>query len=272
MKQLTLPNGDKIYYIDKLTAIDVYEEIYEENEYLRHGIQVKDNDIVFDVGSNIGLFSRFITTQAKNLKIYAFEPVPVIFGVLEQNLKDLPASIKNYNIGLAETSKDTQIHYYPKVSADSAIIEFDWDLKVNQYVENYNEVIGKEMPIAKLVPKFLRKYVVRAGLKKAYKAELVDCTLRPLSDIIEENDINVINLLKIDAENYESQVLAGIKHQDWDKIQQITMEVHEHIEGGENLLNNLTEMLEKKGFQVVKGLDSRFSAMNVHMLYAKKED
>ncbi|HUX98659.1 MAG TPA: FkbM family methyltransferase, partial [Candidatus Deferrimicrobium sp.] len=85
-----------------------------------------------------------------------------------------------------------------------------------------------------------------------------------------ENDIDIINLMKIDAENYEYQVLAGIKDHDWDKIQQIAMEVHEHIEGGENLLNNLTEMLEDKGFQVNKGLDCRFSSMGVYMLYAKR--
>jgi len=270
MKTLTLPNGDIISYIDKLTALDVYEEIYVENEYLRHGIQIKDKDVIFDIGANIGLFSRFITTQAKNLRIYTFEPVPVIFGILEENLRNLPAYVKNYNIGLAETNKDTKINYYPKVSADSAIIPFDWDLKVNQYVEHYNEIIGKEMPIAKIVPKFLRKKVVRVVLKNLYKAELIDCKLCPLSDLIKENDIDTINLMKIDAENYEYQVLAGIKDHDWDKIQQIAMEVHEHIEGGENLLNNLTEMLEDKGFQVNKGLDSRFSSMGVYMLYAKR--
>ncbi|MHA1257868.1 MAG: hypothetical protein ACTSPS_19975, partial [Promethearchaeota archaeon] len=67
MKNLTLPNGEIIYYIDKLTALDVYDEIYVNNEYLQHNIQVKDNDIIFDVGANIGLFSRHIATKAKNL-------------------------------------------------------------------------------------------------------------------------------------------------------------------------------------------------------------
>ena len=76
--------------------------------------------------------------------------------------------------------------------------------------------------------------------------------------------------MKIDAENYEYQVLVGIDDSDWDKIQQITMEVHEHIEGGNNLLNILIELLEKKGFRVVKEIDGRFSLVGVHMLYAKR--
>lgn len=270
MKSLTLPNGEKIYYIDKLTALDVYEEIYLENDYMQFGIEVKDNDIIFDVGANIGLFSRFIAQQAQSLKIHAFEPVPIIFEALKANTKDLPAQIRAYNIGLAEKNQKSKIHYYPKVSADSAITPFDWDLKVNQYVQNYNETIVKWMPIAKIIPKFLRKSVVKAGLKNMYKTKLMDCTLRPLSDIISENKIERIDLLKIDAENYEREVVAGIKYSDWDKIQQVSMEIHTHIKGGENLLNEISELLKTKKFQVNVDKDSRFGSMGVFMLYAKK--
>lgn len=270
MKTLTLPNDEEIYYIDKLTALDIYDEIYIENDYLQHGLTVKDNDVIFDVGANIGLFSRFISSQAKNLKIFVFEPVPMIFKALEKNLKNIPADLKLYNIGLAETSKNAEIHYYPKVSGDSAIIPFDWELKVAQYVQNYKETIVKNMPVAKIVPKFLRKAVVKAGLKSMYKEELIDCSLRTLSEIISENGITEIDLLKIDAENYEWQVLSGIKDEDWKKIQQISMEVHTHIKGGENLLNDIIRMLKENGFDVKEEIDSRFGAMGVYMLYAKK--
>ena len=270
MKTLVLPNGKEIYYIDKLTALDVYEEIYVENDYLQHGLTVKDNDVIFDVGANIGLFSRFISQKAHNLKIFAFEPVPIIYKALEKNVKDIPAEMKLYNIGLAEVSKKVKIHYYPKVSADSAITPFDWKLKVNQYVQNYNEAIVKNMPIAKIVPKFLRKTVVKAGLKNIYKDKLIDCSLRSLSEILNENGIEHIDLLKIDAENYEWQVLGGIKDEDWKKIHQISMEVHTHIKGGENLLNDIISVLKENEFDVKEEIDNRFGPMGVYMLYAKK--
>jgi FkbM family methyltransferase len=270
MKDLVLPNGEKIYYIDKLSALDIYEEIYVENDYLQFEIKVNDNDVIFDVGANIGLFSRFIAQQARDLIIFAFEPVPIIYEVLEANLKNISTNLKTYNIGLAETNQKTKIHYYPKVSADSAVRPFDWDLKINQFLHNYNETFVDLMPIAKFVPKFLRKFVVKTWLKKYYKSEMVDCTLRPLSDIILENNIERIDLLKIDAENYEREVLAGIKEEDWNKIRQISMEVHTHIKNGENLLNEIVEMLKGKSFQVYVDLDSRFGNMGVFMLYAKK--
>ncbi|MFX0048592.1 MAG: FkbM family methyltransferase, partial [Candidatus Hermodarchaeota archaeon] len=266
MRRLTLPNGEIISYIDKLTALDIYDEIYVKNEYLRHDIQLSDNDVVFDIGANIGLFSRYIATQAKNLQIFTFEPVSVIFDVLEENVKNLPVKIKNYNVGLAEREEITEIHYYPKVSADSAIVEFDWDLKVNQFLQNYKQFVVDFIPGAKFVPKFMRKSVIKRGLKCMYKSELLPCKLRTISDIIQENNVEIINLMKIDAENYEFQVLAGIEQQDWDKIQQLSMEVHEHIEGGKNLLDKLADMLEEKGFHVVKEKDSRFSLMGVYML------
>jgi len=271
LKKLTLPNGEEIFYIDKLTALDVYEEINEENDYLHHGISVKDGDVIFDVGANIGLFSRFIAKQANDLKIFTFEPVPAIFEVLEANLSEIPADIKNYNIGLGEKSESIQINFYPRVSADSAIVPFNFDFKVQQYLENYKEVVCQNMPIARIVPKFLRKRVVKSSLRMLYKSEKVPCQIRTLSEIVQENNIERIDYLKVDAENYEKKVLAGIMDEDWDKIQQVAMEVHEHIEGGEHLLEEINELLKKKRFKVILDRESRFSKMGVHMLYAKKK-
>ena len=273
MKSLKLPNGETIHYIDKATAKWVYKEIYEDNEYLKFGIEVKDGNTIFDVGGNIGMFTRFITTQANNLNIFTFEPVPQIFRVLELNVKDLPAKIKNYNVGLGEENGSFEITYYPRASGDSAAVPFKWEEKVQSMTNNYKEIICKQMPIARIVPKFLRKRVVRAGLKAAYKGEKVTCQLRTLSDIIKENNVEKIDLLKIDAENYEKWVIAGITEEDWPKIQQIAIEVHEHIEGGENLTNEMIELFEKKGFKTKRGEvgpNNMDSLMGVYMLYAKK--
>ncbi len=272
MNKLTLPNGEDIYYIDKLTALYVYNEIFVENEYLRNGIGVKEGDVIFDVGANIGLFTRFIANQAPDLKIFTFEPIKTIFQVLEANLAGLPCYLKNFNIGLSDKSEIIEFFYYPKVSADSTAVPFDWDLKVDQYVQNYREAVCKDIPIARIVPKFLRKRVVRAGLKKIYESEKVLCQLKPLSKIMKDLNIDRIDLLKIDAENYEKQVLAGISDKNWELIRQISMEVHEHIKGGENLLKEIIELLENKDFEVKLGEENLSTRLGVYMVYAKKKD
>ncbi len=269
MKQLTLPNGESIYYIDRMTALYVFQEIFVDNIYLQNNIEIKDNNTIFDVGANIGLFSRFISQKASNLRILTFEPIPEIFNVLEANLKNIDASIKNYNIGLGEKEEIIEFFYYPNVSADSAAIPFEWNKKIEQYLENYEDVICKDYPAARNVPESSRKEFVEKILKYLYKSKKINGVIRPLSDIIKENNINTINLLKIDAENYERQVLEGINNKDWDKIQQISMEVHEHIKGGENLLKEISDSLKERGFEIGIGKESRETIMGVYMLYAK---
>jgi len=271
MKELTLPNRDIIYYIDELTALYIYNEIFVEKEYLKRGINIKDNDIIFDVGANIGLFSRFASSHASNLEIYAFEPILPIFKVLEANLKDINAEVNLFNIGLGKEEKDIEFYYYPKVSGDSTAIPFELERKTELHVKHYKETICQDIPIAKIVPKFLRKWVVKKGLKKVYESEKMTCHIVPLSSIIEKYNIEHINLLKIDAENYEKHVIEGIKEHDWNKIEQISMEVHTHIPGGENLLDEITDFLEDKGFKIKYGGETRETILGVHMLYAIKE-
>jgi FkbM family methyltransferase len=270
MKKHTLENGETISVIDELTADYVYNEIYKERVYLENGIDIKEGDIVFDVGANIGVFSRFISQEAPNLKIFAFEPIPAIFDCLKSNVSDIPAEIKIYDVGLGEKSGSIEFFYFPKVSADSAAVRVDFDRKVDFYVENYKESICKDMPIARIIPKFLRRAVVKAGLKSMYKYEKVTCQIRTISEIIKENNLECIDLMKIDAENYEKQVFNGILDQDWNKIQQLAIEVHTHIKGGENLLEEITELLNSKGFSTSLGKESRETLMGVYMLYGRK--
>jgi len=271
MNKITLPNGENIHCIDELTAYYIYNEIFVEKEYLKSGIKINNDDIIFDVGANIGLFSRFVLNQASNLKIFAFEPIPQIFEVLELNLKNIDAKVKLFNIGLGEEEKDIVFFYYPKVSGDSTAIPFELERKTDLYVKHYKETICQDIPIAKIVPRFLRKWVIRKGLKKLYQSEKVSCHLVPLSNVIEKYNIEHINLLKIDAENYEKHVIEGIKEHDWNKIEQISMEIHTHIPEGENLLNEITEILKEKGFKLKYGDETRETILGVYMLYAIKK-
>lgn len=261
----------EINYVDKLTAEYVYDEIFVEEVYLQREIELKPGDIVLDVGSNIGLFSLYLSNKFPDLTIYAFEPVPQNFEVLSANLKNFGDNIKALNVGLGDKEEEMDFFFYPRVSADSTAVEVDWEYKIDKYVENYKKAICKALPIARLVPKFLRKWVVKRGLKHAYKAEKVSCKIRKLSNIIKEQGIQRIDLMKVDAENYEWPVLMGIEDGDWDKIQQIAMEVHTHIKGGRNLMQEITELFEDKGFTVEEGEESRETLMGVYMLYARKE-
>ncbi len=261
MKQIKLPNGDRIFCIDKMTAKDVYQEIYEDNVYLLNDIQLHENDIVFDVGANIGLFSKYASDRFSDLKIHAFEPIPQIFEVLDANLKGY-TNIKSYNIGLSDEEKEVMFNYYPKVSADSTANPFDMEKQIDLFMKAYHKGISK------IVPRKIMRGLIGKMLRSMYEPIKMNCQLRTLSQIIEENDIERIDLLKLDAENAERQVLAGIKETDWDKIKQIAMEIHTTSSDGETLVEDICSLLESKGFKFVLDTKSRFSFIGVHMLYA----
>ncbi|HME54839.1 MAG TPA: FkbM family methyltransferase [Candidatus Lokiarchaeia archaeon] len=265
MKKVRLPNGDNIYTPDRITSSSVYDEIYRKNEYIQRGIVLHDGDVVFDVGANIGLFSRYISEQAKGLRILAFEPVPIIYKALELNVKNIPANITTYNVGLGERSETVDIDYFPRVSCDSSIVPFDWDLKVDQYTRWF-----RKKPVTKYLPERFNKAIAKRLLKWAYKGVKTPVQIRPLSNYLQENHLDHLDLLKLDAENYEKQVLAGLLSDDWDKIRQISMEVHTHIKGGENLLDELTAMLRDKDFTVEVRLDSAYGEFGAFMAYAVK--
>lgn len=268
MKKIRLPNGKQIACLDKLTALYCYKEIYGDNDYLREGIEVRPGDVVFDVGANIGHFTRFVAEQYENLTIFAFEPAPPIFKALQENMRELNADVHVFELGLADQADTVDFYYYPRVSADSAMVPVDWPRKRTMMLVHYTEYWNTLRD--QLVPRCLRRRYLDLIRGIMHRPRKMICRTAPLSDIIRDYGITRIDLLKIDAENAESRVLAGIEDTHWHLILQISMEVHEHIEGGEGLLDRLQSMLESRGFTVRADRNSTFSNVGVHMLYAAR--
>lgn len=263
MKQFKLPNGKKIFALNKLGAQECYKEIYEDDIYFQFGIEVKPGDVVMDVGANIGLFSVYISEKIPDLKVYAFEPVPAIFEALQANLKNIP-SAKAYNVGLSDEEKTVEFNYYPRVNTDSTSTPFDFDKQVDMFMTKYST------GIARLAPKKVKRWIITKILKYAYAPVKVNCTMKTVSQVIAENQIDRIDLLKMDAENADREVIAGIKEEDWKKIRQIVMEIHTNIPGGETAVSDFTNLLKSKGFTFELDTDSRWSFVGSHMLWAKR--
>ena len=80
-----LPNGLEIVELKPYETDYLYQEIFRDECYLRHGIRLNDGDTVVDIGANIGLFSLFVMSRCRNPAIYAFEPSPVVGELLKAN-------------------------------------------------------------------------------------------------------------------------------------------------------------------------------------------
>ncbi len=263
MKEIKLPNGHRVFGVDNFTAKDVYKEIYEDNAYLQRGIQVHPGDVVFDIGANIGLFSMYISEKVPNLKIYAIEPIPQIFEALTANLANNPAVIKLYNVGLADKEGTLEFEFYPKVCTDSTPIPFNFEKQLQMFMN----VMDKKW-FARITPRGFRKWIFTKFLNSFYKPVKITCPLKTLSQIVAENTIKTIDLLKLDAENCEELVLHGIDGDDWGKIRQMAIEIHTNIPNGETIVNRIETLLKEKGYSFSLDDHARFSFIGVHMLYA----
>ena len=75
----------------------------------------------------------------------------------------------------------------------------------------------------------------------------MNCQLWNLSEFMRDRKIETVDLLKMDAEQSEEQIIAGIADEDWPKIRQTVIEVH----GGESATHSMADLLETRGFRVV---------------------
>jgi hypothetical protein len=98
-------------------------------------------------------------------------------------------------------------------------------------------------------------------------SERITCRFRTLSDVMREHGVERIDLLKIDAEKSESDVLAGIRDEDWPKIRQIVVEVHD-VDGR---LDQITSLLDRRGYRVTVGSEAMLEDTGLFDVYAVRE-
>lgn len=82
---LTLRNGLKLKTEGSVKITnDIFLEIFQSNSYLKF-IRTPPNTLV-DVGGHFGFFSSQIALKYPKCRILAFEPAPLTFNVLKQNI------------------------------------------------------------------------------------------------------------------------------------------------------------------------------------------
>jgi amino acid adenylation domain-containing protein/FkbM family methyltransferase len=254
-----LPNNMFIAQQNKYETDFFYEQIFKDQTNFKHGIKLEDGACVVDVGANIGFFTMFVQQRWKNIKGYAFEPIPAIYDTLNINVKLYGNDTKTFRCGLAEESKEVVFTYYPNSSTQSGRYADEQEERDvlrsiigNQEIEN-----GVEMT---------DQYFDRL-VENRIHGEKVVCPLKTLSQVMRENNIVSIDLLKIYAEKSEFDVIRGIEKDDWQKIKQITIEAHD-IDGQ---LKKLIGLLETNGFTVVAEEDSFIKNSGLYNVYATRE-
>jgi amino acid adenylation domain-containing protein/FkbM family methyltransferase len=246
-----LPNNLQVAHLNRNETEVLYKEIFEDESYLRHGIKLSDESCVFDVGANIGMFSLFVQQRWPHAQVHAFEPIPTTYKVLETNIQLHGLNVRPYNCGLSERSGTATFTFYPQMSAMSGMYtdaQEDESL-TRAYMANQDAQLGA---------------VADELLQGRFASENFVCPLKTISEVIHENNIERIDLLKVDVEKSELNVLSGIADEDWPRIRQLVIEVHD--ENGR--LREITDLLQRHGFNVICEQDSLLAHTSLYNLYA----
>ncbi|WP_414563197.1 MULTISPECIES: FkbM family methyltransferase [unclassified Anabaena] len=250
MPKIRLSNGTKIFCLQKDEARLMYQEV---QNYVKHGIQINAGDTVFDVGANIGLFTLWLFEKFNHqINVYSFEPIPDIYEVLNANVKGLNAeNIKLFPCGLSQQSGEVKFTYYPNMTFGSTA----YPIIKNSEIDDLKDIAVanfKHFPASiswlRWLPYSVFSRIINYKLTSSFQGQQVDCQLKTISEIIFEHQIEQIDLLKVDVEKSEMDVLLGIKDEDWKKIKQVFVEVH-------NLdfrIDQIRYLLKDKGFKNIK--------------------
>lgn len=270
--RITLPDGTRAFCLNKSEAKLISREIAG---YFRHGIEVYDGATIFDIGANIGLFALTAYERGnRKVKIYSFEPIPPIFEVLRLNTERVdPGGLRIFPFGLSNETKTLAFTYFPSrpgwssASPDKSNLSLERDRLKKSVIAGIDE---GQYPLLRFVPRFIRPRLLEMSLNKALakiesKSKKYNCTVRRISEILQEHGIDRVDLLKIDVERSELEVLKGIADRDWPKIRQIVMEV----ELFSTRWGIISALLYKHGFDHIKPTqDAVEKAGDRGMIYA----
>lgn len=163
------------YFSDLLFLV---QEIAIADQYCGREF-IKNNYTIIDAGANVGVFSLFAHHLSPRGDIYAFEPTPKIFAVLERNVtaNNLSQNIHIINKALGDKDKRTMLMQSQEgLEGDNILVDSD-SLKGRENIF----MDSKEI------------------------------LMTTLDKFVQENDIRKVDFIKIDTEGYEKQIIKGAR-------------------------------------------------------------
>ena len=144
--------------------------------------------VILDIGSNIGTSVLFFHERFPSARIYAFEPHPETFRVLQANVGSIP-SVEIFNCALGATNA--------RISAACDRIDFSG-------------------------------FVAKPGSKSPRGAETtIDCEMRHAGEVMKNLGVAEVDLIKIDCEGAEYDVLTALPEEMLRQCKWIVGEMHD---------------------------------------------
>lgn len=180
-------------------------------------------------GANIGLFTlQLLLALPAPAVIVAAEPLPQNVALLRRNLAlhaDAVAAsgcdVRVLPLAVGDSSGSTTITYFPHMPGNSTALPGE-----------KAQLQATQMPAARFADQ-----------------QPCSCRVISISDLIGQENLRRVGLLKVDVEGMELAVLQGIALSDWPCISQVVVEVHDIVEGGSRRLAQALALLQSQNFE-----------------------
>ncbi|MFD6356804.1 FkbM family methyltransferase [Nocardia tengchongensis] len=229
------------------------ETIAADGLYQHAAAHLRPEEIVLDIGANIGLVTMMFAEKCPGIGVIAAEPVPMIFHCLQRNMAAHVPHGVSLRVAVGAVPGTLPFTWYPQASANSGLYadrERD-DENTRIFLRNSgldDESIG----------------YITAGL---HDGEQIDVDVTTVSAVLAEHAPDAqIGLLKVDVERAELDVLRGISETDWPRIRAVVAEVHDT----DGRLAQFCELLSRHGLSPRDRQDPSLAGTELHEVYAAR--
>jgi FkbM family methyltransferase len=193
----------------------VFKEIFMEDFYEADALikKLPDNPLVIDIGANAGFFNVLLFSKLKTARVFAYEPLPSNIRLFKKTIQQ-NESLKNIQLSQMAVTGSTK----------DSIELFTEDTEDNTVVSS-----------------------VFAGFNKLNQ-KAITVPAQSLASIIEQNNLEKIDLLKLDCEGSEYDIIYNTDAPVLKKVNMMVIEVHE-IDGNRNNLKSFNEYLQSLGYK-----------------------
>ena len=193
----------------------VFKEIFMEDFYEADQLinKLPDNPLVIDVGANAGFFNVLLFSKLKTARVFAYEPLPSNISLFKKTIQQ-NESLKNIQlsqVAVTGTLKDS-IELFTEDTEDNTV--------VSSIFAGFNKLNQKKITVP----------------------------AQSLATIIEQNNLEKIDLLKLDCEGSEYDIIYNTDPVALKKVNMMVIEVHQ-LDGDRNNLKSLDEYLQSLGYK-----------------------
>lgn len=255
-----LPNNLAVVHLNKNETDYLYKEIFELQAYLRHGITLDPGAVVLDVGGNIGLFHLFAHEMSPGARIVSCEPNPTVHELLAQNTRLYGTDSRLLRVAVGAEPGEAEFTFFPGFAMLSG---FHTDIDTEK--ETIKRYMAEQQAAGEADAEAMEALLDEADaiLESRFERRTFPVEVRTLSQIMADEGLDHVDLLKVNVEKSELDVLRGIAEEDWPKIAQVVLEVDT-----EENLGPIVSLLEANGFDTVVMQDSLLSGTDLCYVYA----